>query len=248
MSDFKGKNVLVSGASRGLGKAIALAFGKAGAHVYVGFHSLEKGAAATLRDIKSASGQGDLIQMDVRDQSAVQRAVRQITSQKEGLDVLVNNAGLAHDNLLPLMSSEQWDDVIQVNLTGVFNCSKVVASHMMSRRKGAIVNVCSVAGMHASPGQVNYAASKGGVLALTRTLAAELSPYGIRVNAVVPGLLSTGMAARLDHRILEKKREAIPLKRLGTPDEIADVVVFLASEKASYIVGQAIVVDGGMTL
>ena len=248
MIHLAGQTVLVTGASGGLGKAIAKTFGEAGAFVYIGYCSKKEEATETLRDIESDGGQGSLLQLDVRDRSSVGHATEQIVSEKAGLDVLVNNAGMAHDNLLAMMSSEQWHNVLQVNLTGVFHCCQSVARLMMSRRKGSIVNVCSVAGLHASPGQVNYAASKGGVLAFTKTLAAEIASYGVRVNAVVPGLLSTGMAARLDHRVLEKKRKTIPLGRFGSGEEVARVVLFLASDAASYIIGQAIVVDGGLTV
>ncbi len=248
MPSFAGQTVLVTGASRGLGRDIATAFANQDAHVYLGYHSRSEEAAATLAAIKAGGGSADLLPFDIKDSKACQQAIAKITTERECLDVLVNNAGLAHDNLAVMMTPEQWQAVVATNLTGTFNCCQAVIRPMMARRQGSIVNICSVAGLHASPGQVNYAAAKGGMLALTTTLAAELAGYGIRVNAVVPGLLSTGMAARLDHRLLAKKCETIALKRVGRPEEVSQVVLFLASEQASYIVGQAIVVDGGLTL
>ena len=162
--------------------------------------------------------------------------------------MVVNNAGIAADELFPVMQRESWRQVLATNLDGTFNVCRAVARPMMGKKRGAIVNVASIAGQRASVGQVNYAASKGGVLALTQSLAAELAPRGIRVNAVVPGLCSTGMAEALDRRVLEARRAHIPLGRPGTGEEIARAVLFLASDDASYIVGQALVVDGGLTL
>jgi 3-oxoacyl-[acyl-carrier protein] reductase len=178
----------------------------------------------------------------------VDAAVDGIVAARGAPAVVVNNAGVARDEPFAMMSASSWDEVLATNLGGTFNVCRAVARPMMGQRSGAIVNVASVAGLHASAGQANYAASKGGVLAFTRTLAAEMAPRGIRVNAVVPGLCSTGMAARLDRRVAEQKRAGIPLGRFGTGEEIARVVLFLASDDAAYVVGQAIVADGGLSL
>jgi 3-oxoacyl-[acyl-carrier protein] reductase len=178
----------------------------------------------------------------------VEAAVRRVVDERGRVDVWVNCAAVVRDNLFPLMAAEEWDEPIDVNLNGVYRCCRAVARHMIACRSGAIINVASVAGIHASPGQAGYSASKGGLLAFNRTLAAELGPHGVRVNAVVPGLLTTGMAARLDRSVLEEKRRRIPLGRFGSGEEVAEAVLFLASSAASYVIGQALVVDGGLTL
>lgn len=245
---FAGRTVLVTGASRGLGRDIAVAFGREGAFVHAAYRAREADAEETLRLVREAGGDGATLQLDVRDRAAVDGAVGRIVAERGAPDVVVNNAGVARDELFAVMSPESWDDVLAVNLGGTFNVCRAVARPMMGRKRGAIVNVASVAGLHASPGQSSYAASKGGVLALSRTLAAELAPRGIRVNAVVPGLCATGMAARLDRRVADARRAAIPLGRFGGGDEIARVVLFLASDDAAYVVGQAIVADGGLSL
>jgi len=247
VSRFAGRGVLVTGASRGLGRAIAVAFGREGARVGIGFRSRAADAEQTLAAVVEAGGTGVLLPFDVRDHQGVDAAVRGF-AERDGLDVLVNNAAVVHDQFFALMGQEQWDEVIATNLTGTYHCCRAAVPLLLARRRGAIVNVASVAGLRASPGQANYAAAKGGVVALTATLAAELAPRGIRVNAVVPGLLTTGMGARLDRRVAEQRRAAIALGRFGEGDEVAHAVLFLASDDASYVVGQCLVVDGGLSL
>jgi 3-oxoacyl-[acyl-carrier protein] reductase len=248
MNRFADKTVVVTGASRGLGRAIAVAFAGEGAYVYVAFRNRADDAAQTLELMAGVGGPGAALPFDVRDRDAVTEAFARVQRERAGLDVLVNNAGLARDALFPLMGADDWQEVIDVNLSGTFACTSAAVRLMLVRRTGAIINVASAAGIRAAVGQVNYSASKGGVLALTRSLAAELAPRGVRVNAVVPGLLSTGMAARLDHRIAAEQRARIPLGRPGSAEEVARAVLFLASDDASYIVGQCLPVDGGLTL
>jgi 3-oxoacyl-[acyl-carrier protein] reductase len=250
---FEGRGVLVTGASRGLGRAIAVAFGREGARVGIGYRSHASDAEQTLREVREAGGSGLLLRFDVRDRAAVAASVRGFAEPDEGgegggLDVLVNCAGVLLDRLFALMEPPDWDEVLGADLTGTWNCCRAAVPLLLGRRKGAIVNVASVAAIRASPGQANYAAAKGGVLALTATLGAELAPRGVRVNAVVPGLLATGMGSRLDRRVAEQRRAAVPLGRFGQAEEVAVAVLFLASDEASYVVGQCLVVDGGLSL
>lgn len=248
MKRFADATVLVTGASRGLGRAIAVAFASEGAFVFIGHRVNTAKATETLELVRAAGGDGATVPFDVTDAAKVDEAVSWMLLARPGLDVVVNNAGLSRDEPFAVMQRETWRQVLATNLDGTFNVCRAVARPMMGKKRGAIVNVASIAGQRASVGQVNYAASKGGVLSLTQSLAAELAPKGIRVNAVVPGMCAAGMVEALDRRIVEARRAQVPLGRLGTADEVARAVLFLASEDAAYIVGQALVVDGGLTL
>jgi 3-oxoacyl-[acyl-carrier protein] reductase len=244
---FEGRSVMVTGASRGLGRALAIAIAAEGARVGIGYRARRSEAEQALAAVVAAGGTGELLAFDVRDAAAAARELARF-AQAAGLDVLVNNAAVVRDQLFPLLAPEDWHDVVDVALTGVCNCCRAAVPYLMRGARGAIVNVASVAGMRASPGQASYSAAKGGVLSLTATLAAELAPRGIRVNAVVPGLLATGMGERLDHRAVAAARARIPLGRLGEGQEVARAVTFLASDDASYVVGHSLVVDGGLSL
>lgn len=243
---FVGRSVLVTGASRGLGRSIALAFAAEGARVGVGYRVRASEADRVVEEAAAAGGEAVTVLIDVRDAAGVHAAITGF-AEPAGLHVVVNNAAVVRDQLFPLLGAVEWNDVVDVNLTGTYRVCHAAVPHLL-RTRGAIVNVASVAALHASPGQASYAASKAGVLALTRAIGAELAARGVRVNAVVPGMLSTGMGERLDHRLLERVRAAIPLGRTGTGDEVARAVLFLASDDAAYIVGQQLVVDGGLTL
>jgi 3-oxoacyl-[acyl-carrier protein] reductase len=247
MQRFAGKHVLVTGASRGLGRAVAVAFAKEGARVGIGFRTRADEAEKTLSEIQAAGGSGVLLPLDVRDFASVEGAVDTFAAGG-GLDVLVNCAAALRDEFMALATPSEWAEVISANLTGTFHCSRAVVRHMMPKRAGVIVNVGSVSGVRASPGQSSYAASKAGVMSLTATSGAELAARGIRVNAVVPGLLTSGMGQRLNRDIAEKRKAVIPMGRFGQAEEVARAVLFLASDDASYIVGQSLVVDGGLSL
>jgi 3-oxoacyl-[acyl-carrier protein] reductase len=244
---FEGRTVIVTGGSRGLGRAMAVAFAAEGAHVVIGYLARDKDAEQSLAMVRAAGGDGTTMAFDVASRPAVDAAIDQVIRDRGRIDVLVNNAGIARDELFPLMDQQSWDDVIATNLGGLFHCARAVVRPMLSAGGGAIVNVGAVSALRASPGQVNYAASKGGLLAFTRALGAELASRGVRVNAVIPGAIASGLAARMDRRIAERIRTGIPLGRFGTADEVARAVLFLASDDAAYIVGHALVVDGGLS-
>jgi 3-oxoacyl-[acyl-carrier protein] reductase len=235
---------LITGASRGLGRCIALTFADEGAFVYAGYRARDDDAAETARQL---GGRGETLRFDVSQAVAVDAAVAKIRAARGRLDFVINNAAKVFDGPAALMNPAQWREVLETNLDGAFNCTRAALPLMLAAKSGVVVNVASVAGIKGTPGQANYAASKGGLLALTRSLAVELAPMGIRVNAVVPGMLDAGMAHHLDRQILSRVIEATPLGRLGRAEEVAAAVLFLCSEEAAFIVGQALVVDGGLT-
>jgi 3-oxoacyl-[acyl-carrier protein] reductase len=244
--DLGGRTALVTGASRGIGRAIAERLAAAGATVCLNYRVEHERAKETLHAIEAAGGHAFLRQADVGDVAHATALVEDVVARCGGLDILVNNAGIIRDRLLVDMSDDEWGAVLRTNLDAVFHCSRVAARQMLSRRWGRIINVSSVSVSRGARGQVNYAAAKGGVDALTHALATELAPRGITVNAIAPGLVETDMSRPYLTLAAAKLRDLIPMRRAGKPGEVAALAVFLASEDAGYITGQVIAVDGGM--
>lgn len=245
---LEGKTALVTGGSRGIGRACVAALAAAGARVAFVYHSNQAAAESLVAEQKALGRELIALQADVADTSRAGAIVAELLAKWEVLDVLVNSAGVVRDGLFAMMGPEAWGQVISTNLTGTYNYCQAVAQPMLSRRKGSIVNLSSVAAEFGSRGQVNYAASKGGIDGLTRCLAKELAARKVRVNAVAPGMIETDMSEMVRNAAGDKIKEAIPLRRIGQPEEIASVVTFLASDAASYITGQVIRVDGGLSL
>lgn len=248
MKDLSGKIALVTGGSGDVGAAIARHLAAAGAYVYVGYHRGADRAESVVGKLEAAGGFGAALNLDVTNADSIAGAARTILAKQKQLDVLVNAAGVVRDAHFSLADPADFDLSLDVNLKGAYRTSAAFVRRMMGVGRGVIVNVGSVAAVCASPGQAAYSAAKGGLLALSRTLAAELAPHGIRVNGVLPGLLDGGMTHTVGRNIVLDRRARIPLGRLGSTDEVARAVVFLASDASSYIVGQTLIVDGGLTL
>jgi len=242
---LENKVVLVTGASRGIGQAIATALGEQGATI-IGTATSDKGAEGISGYLAQAGISGQGMKLDVSDDESVAEVIGSITDQYGPVAVLVNNAGITRDNLLMRMKSEEWDSVINTNLTSLYRLSKAVVRGMMKARTGRIINIASVVGSSGNAGQTNYSAAKAGMLGFTKSLAAELGSRGITVNAVAPGFIDTDMTRELADEQREALLRAIPLARLGQPQEIAAVVAFLVSDAAGYITGETIHVNGGM--
>ncbi len=236
------RNIIVTGGSRGIGRAIVKEFCAAGDRVYFTFNNHEEEARSLAKECDATA-----FKCSQRDPKAIDTTLSAILNEANTIDVLINNAGITADMFLMLMPFEEWDKVLDTNINGVFRWVRAVSRPMLTAQKGAIVNVASIAGLIGVGGQTNYAASKGALLAFTRALAAEFGPKGIRVNAVVPGFIDTDMTAVMPRQVKRDNKERILLKRFGTPEEVAKVVTFLASDQASYVVGQEIIVDGGLT-
>ncbi len=246
MALLEGKSAFVTGGGRGIGRAVCIAFAQEGADIAFNYASNDQAASALMAEVKQLGRQCHAYKVSVDDADAVQEMFREVAKRLGGLDVLVNNAGIKRDGFMLMMSTTHWDDVIAVNLKGVFNCCREAAKIMMRRKVGSIVNMSSLSGVMGQPGQVNYAASKGGVLALTKSAAKELASYGIRVNAIAPGFIETDMLSGVPENILKANKELIPLRRLGQAEEIAKVAVFLASDWSSYMTGAVLNVNGGL--
>jgi len=244
---LKDKVALITGGGRGIGQAIAFAFARQGADIVVGDVNMED-AEKTCREIEAMGRKSLAIQLDVTDYTKVEEGINKILDKFTKVDILVNNAGITKDNLLLRMSSMEWDAVLNVNLKGTFNCIKAVSRPMIKQRCGRIINIASIIGIIGNGGQANYAASKAGIIALTKSAAKELASRNINVNAVAPGFIQTDMTAKLPEELKQKMKEAIPLNKFGSPDDVAAVCLFLASEDSNYVTGQTIVVDGGMVM
>jgi 3-oxoacyl-[acyl-carrier protein] reductase len=242
---LQGKRAVVTGAGQGIGRAIGLKLGSLGAEVAL-VDINKKGAKNVAAEIEKAGGKARVYELDVSDHGETIEMFQKIGVELGGVDILVNNAGITRDNLILRMPPEDWDLVLKVNLTGTFNCIRAVARTMMSQRWGRIVNISSIIGQVGNIGQANYAASKAGIIALTKTAARELGSRGITVNAVAPGFIETPMTESLTDKVRDEFTAKIQLKRLGTPEDVANVVAFLASDDGDYITGQTINVDGGM--
>lgn len=245
MGIFDGKSVIVTGASSGIGKAIAFKFAVEGAFVALVARSEEK-LRENVEKIEQAGGKAVFYTADVRDFERVQEIIKDFHKKAGGIDILVNNAGATRDKFLIQMKEEDFAEIIDINLKGTFNFSKAVSRIMLRQKSGVIINISSVVGITGNPGQANYAASKAGIIAFTKSLAKELGSRNIRVVAVAPGFVETAMTSGLPEEVKETYLQSIALRRFGTPEDIANVVNFLASPDAGYITGQVIVVDGGM--
>lgn len=246
MSELEGRVSLVTGASRGIGKAIALKLASLGSRVAVNYREREAEANSVIEAIASqGGGEAIAIKADVADTEAVKAMVEQVTDRWGSIDVLVNNAGITRDTLVLRMGDKDWDEVIDTNLRGAYLCTKFALRSMIRQRRGRIINISSIAGVMGNPGQSNYAASKGGLIAFTKSVAREIGSRNITVNAVAPGFIATEMTDKLPSERKESVLAIIPLQRFGEPEDVAELVAFLASEKAGYITGQVICIDGG---
>lgn len=245
-ASLEGKKALVTGASRGIGRAIAIALAEAGADVAINYSGSKEAAAETAQAVEALGRRAIIIQANVGKVIEFETMVKEVIDQFGAIDILVNNAGITRDNLIMRMKEDEFDQVIETNLKGVFNGIKAVTRSMMKQRSGRIINISSVVGVLGNPGQANYVAAKAGVIGLTKASARELSSRGITVNCVAPGFIQTEMTEKLPEDMREALSGQIPLARLGDPSDIANAVRFLASDAAAYMTGQTIHVDGGM--
>lgn len=242
------KVALITGASRGIGRAVAKRLAQEDMHIAINYCRSPKYAEEVCEEIIAQGGSAQAFAGDVSQASAVNDMIAAISDQWGSIDVLVNNAGVLRDNYLMMMSDDQWDEVINTNLRGTFLTTRAVVKGMMMKRAGSIINMVSISGLIGTPGQANYAASKGAVISMTRSLAKELSRYKITVNAIAPGFVETEMIEDMNEKIIKEHIKNIPMGRIGKPEEIAELAAFLSSEKNSYITGQTIAIDGGLSV
>jgi 3-oxoacyl-[acyl-carrier protein] reductase len=246
MTNLQGQIALVTGASRGIGRAIALALGQSGAHVVINYKGNQAAAEETLSLLRAANGTGELSVFDIAEEAQVEAAVKQVVNAHKTIDILVNNAGVTADGLLMRMKTADWDQVVGTNLKGTVLCTKVVSRQMIKQRSGRIVNLSSVVGQMGNVGQSLYAASKAGIIGFTKAMARELASRTITVNAVAPGFIDTDMTASLPEKLREDFLRSIPLGRFGTCQEVADMVLFLTGPGSGYVTGQVFNVNGGL--
>lgn len=245
---LKDKVAVVTGGSRGIGKGIVQAFAAEGAKVAIVYRGSQQAAEELVQEVSAKGGQAKAYQCDVAQLGSVEECVKKIEADLGAIDIVVNNAGVIHDDLFVRLEPEHWNTVLATNLGGTYHFCKALAYPMMRRRSGRIINLSSVAAEHVNMGQTNYAASKGAINAFTRALALELAGRGVTVNAIAPGFIETDMSAAVRNKAGDMIKKIIPMKRIGTPEDIARVAVFLASEESAYITGQVITVDGGLSL
>lgn len=246
MKLLEGKTTIITGGSRGIGKGIAEVFAKHGAHVAFTYSSSEEAAIALENELKKEGVKAKAYKSDAANYQQAQELAEEVLKDFGSIDILINNAGITKDNLLMRITEEDFDKVIEVNLKSVFNMTKAVQRTMLKQRKGSIINMSSVVGVKGNAGQTNYAASKAGIIGFTKSVALELGSRDIRCNAIAPGFIETEMTGKLDEATVQGWRDAIPLKRGGTPEDIANVCVFLGSDLSAYVTGQVLNVDGGM--
>lgn len=245
---LKGKTIIVTGANRGIGKAIALKLGKIGANVIVNYRSNEKEASEVVAEIKELGGEASMVKADVSKYEDAESLINEAKNIYGSIYGVVNNAGITKDTLILRMKEEDFDAVINTNLKGTFNCCKAATPHLIKGRQGRIVNISSVIGLIGNVGQINYAASKAGILGVTKSLAREIGARGITVNAIAPGFIESDMTEVLADKYKEDILKNIPLKKLGKAEDVANAVAFLMSEESQYITGQVLNVDGGMVM